>query len=153
MRRVLGNGVLATVAAMVAAGVVAALGSSLGVDFEVEGGESIPVSGIVFQAGVFSLVGVAIALALLLWSTRPAERFVAIALALTAVSLVPPVLWGVGAATVVTLVLLHLVVAAVMVPALTRSLRRAGPRAPGSGPAADLLVAEHHAAGGQPGAR
>ena len=145
MRRVLGTGVVATLAAMVAAGAVAGLASALGVDLEVDGGESIPVSGIVFQAGVLSLVGVALAVALLRWSARPAERFVATALVLTTVSLVPPVLWGRGAATVLTLVLLHLVVAAVMIPALTGSLR--------SDAAADLLVPEHHAAGGQPGAR
>jgi len=145
MRRLLGTGVVAVVAAMLAAVVVAAIGSALGVDFEVEGGESIPVSGIVVQAGVFSLVGVAIAAGLLRWSARPADRFVATAMVLTALSLVPPVAWGTGGATVLTLVLLHLVVAAVMIPALTGSLR--------SDAAADLLVPEHHAAGGQPGAR
>ena len=145
MRRVLGTGVVATLAAMVAAGLVAGLASALGVDLEVDGGEPIPVSGIVVQAGVFSLAGVAIAAGLLRWSGRPADRFVATALVLTALSLVPPVLWGRGAATVLTLVLLHLVVAAVMIPTLTRGLR--------SDAAADLLVREHHAAGGQPGAR
>ena len=50
MRRLLATGVVATIAAMVAAGVVAAHRLALGVDFEVDGGESIPVSGIVFQA-------------------------------------------------------------------------------------------------------
>ena len=77
------------------------------------------------MTGFFSLVGVVLAAALLRWSARPAERFVRTTVALTAVSLVPPVLSGAGAATVVTLVALHLVAAAVMVPALARSLRDA----------------------------
>ena len=127
-RRLGVTGMVATLGAMVAAGATAALASSLGVTFEVEGGEVVPVSGIVFQAGVFSLVGVAIAAALLRWSARPTERFVATALVLTALSLLPPVLWGTGATTVVTLVLLHLVVAGVMVPSLARSLRAVSPR-------------------------
>jgi hypothetical protein len=44
---------------------------------------------------------------------------------LTAASLVPPFLAGADPATVATLVALHLVAAAVVIPALTRSLRSA----------------------------
>jgi len=123
-RRLLGAGLVATLAATVAAGLIAALARAAGVDFEVDGGETIPVSGIAFQVGCFSLVGVVLAAAILRWRARPAELFARTAVTLTAISLVPPVLWGSGAGTVVTLVGLHLVVAAVMVPALTRSLRR-----------------------------
>ena len=46
-----------------------------------------------------------------------------IAGSLTVVSLVPPVLAGADAATTVTLIGLHLVAAAVMIPALARGLR------------------------------
>jgi hypothetical protein len=123
-RRLVGAGLVATLAATVAAGLVAAVARAAGVDFVVDGGETIPVSGIAFQAGVFSLVGVVLAAALLRWSERPAELFVRTAVTLTAISLVPPVLWGSGADTVVALVGLHLVVAAVMVPVLGRSLRQ-----------------------------
>ncbi len=42
---------------------------------------------------------------------------------LTALSLLAPLLSGGSASTVVALVVLHLVAASVMVPALTRSLR------------------------------
>jgi hypothetical protein len=42
---------------------------------------------------------------------------------LTGLSLVPPFLAGADAATVTTLLGLHLVAAAVMIPALARSLR------------------------------
>jgi len=68
-------------------------------------------------------VGVVIAVALLRWSARPAERFVWTAGSLTALSLVPPLLAGADAATAVVLLVLHLVAAAVVIPTLARSLR------------------------------
>jgi hypothetical protein len=73
--------------------------------------------------GFFSVVGVVIAVALLRWSARPAERFVWTAVSLTAISLVPPFLTGANTATVIALLGLHLVPAAVMIPILARSLR------------------------------
>ena len=54
---------------------------------------------------------------------------------LTAVSLVPPLLSGASTATIVVLLVLHLVAAAVMVPALARSLRTCEGRAGYSRPA------------------
>ncbi|RYC11241.1 DUF6069 family protein [Nocardioides zhouii] len=122
MIRLARTGLLAILAAMVATGVVAAVARASGVDLVVDGGE-LPVSGVAFVTGVFSLVGVVLAAALLRWAGRPADLFVRIAVGLTALSLVPPLLWGEEAATTATLIVLHLVAAAVMVPALTRSLR------------------------------
>jgi hypothetical protein len=124
LRRVVGTGLLATLAAMAATGLVGALARALGVDLEVgDPGEQIPVSGIVTITGLFSLVGVVIAAALQRWSARPAERFVWITVTLTAVSLVPPALLGRCVGTIATLVVLHLVAAAVMIPSLAWSLR------------------------------
>ena len=123
-RRIALTGLVATLAAMVATAVAAALARAAGVDFEVpEGGETIPVTGVAVVTGFFSLVGTVIAAALLRWSARPAERFLWTAATLTVVSLVPPVLSGANAATTVALVGLHLVAASVMIPTLTRSLR------------------------------
>ena len=116
------TGLLASLVAVVATTAAAALATALGVELEVPAdGEAIPLSGIAFVTGVFSLVGVVIAGALR-WSARPRDHFVWTALVLTALSLVPP--WVVGAAvsTSVTLVVLHLVAAAVMIPGLARSL-------------------------------
>ncbi|WP_422733533.1 DUF6069 family protein [Micromonospora sp. WMMD558] len=79
--------------------------------------------GIAVVTGFFSVVGIVIAVALRRWSARPAERFVWTAVSLTAISLVPPILFGADAATVTALIGLHLVAAAVMIPALARSLR------------------------------
>ena len=121
-RDVVGAGIVAALAAAVATTMTAALARAAGVDLEVAG-EEIPLSGIAFVTGVFSVVGVVMAAALLRWSARPAERFVRTAVALTGLSLVPPVLADADAATTGVLIALHLVAAAVMIPTLARSLR------------------------------
>jgi len=129
LRRIALTGLIATLAAMVATALAAALARAVGVDFEVpDGGETIPVTGVAVVTGFFSVVGTFIAAALLRWSARPAQRFLWTAVSLTAVSLVPPFLSGANAATTAALLGLHLVAATVMIPTLTRSLRvMAGP--------------------------
>ena len=118
------TGFVATLAAMVATTLAAALAQAVGVDFEVpDGGETIPLSGFAVVTGFFSVVGVVMAAALLRWSARPAERFVRTAVTLTAISLVPPVLSEADTATTTALLGLHLVAATVMIPTLARSLR------------------------------
>jgi hypothetical protein len=126
VRGLVATGLLATLVAMAATALAAALARALGVDFEVPegGGETIPVAGVAVVTGVFSLVGVAIATALLRWSARPVRRFGWTAGSLTALSLVPPVVSGADPASIVSLVALHLVAASVMVPALVQGLRR-----------------------------
>ncbi|MEV1018112.1 DUF6069 family protein [Micromonospora sp. NPDC049801] len=120
-----GVGLVATVAAMATTTLAAALAGAAGVDFEIpEGGEVIPVAGFAVVTGVFSVVGVVLAVVLGRFSARPADRFLWTAVVLTAISLVPPFLCGAAPVTVVALVVLHLVAAAVMVPALTWRLGR-----------------------------
>jgi len=124
LRGLVGTGFIATLAAMVATTLTAALAQAVGVDFEVaDGGEAIPLPGFAVVTGFFSVVGVLIAAALLRWSARPAERFVWTAVALTAISLVPPLLSEADPATTAALLGLHLVAAAVMIPTLARSIR------------------------------
>ncbi|MFJ5779534.1 DUF6069 family protein [Streptomyces sp. NPDC093094] len=124
LRRLVGTGFVATLAAMTATTLAAAPARAAGADFELpDGGETIPLSGFAVVTGFFSVVGVAIAAALLRWSARPAERFVRTAVSLTAISLVPPLLSGANPATITALIGLHLVPATVMIPALARSLR------------------------------
>jgi hypothetical protein len=102
----------------------AALAQAVGVDFEVpDGGETIPLAGFAVVTGVFSVVGIVLAVALVRWSARPAERFVWTAGSLTAISLVAPLLSGATTATTTALLGLHLVAATVMIPTLARSLR------------------------------
>jgi hypothetical protein len=118
------TGLVATVAAMAATTLAAALAGAAGVDFEIpDGGETVPLPGFAVVTGLFSVVGVVIAAALRRWSARPAGRFVWTAVSLTAISLVPPLKSGADAATVAALLGLHLVAATVMIPALARSLR------------------------------
>ncbi|MFE6173826.1 DUF6069 family protein [Streptomyces sp. NPDC056464] len=124
LRGLAGTGFLATVAAMGLTTLAAALARAAGVDFEVpDGGETIPLSGFAVVTGFFSVVGIVIAVALLRWSARPANRFVRTAVSLTAISLVPPLLSGADTATTTALLGLHLVPATVMIPTLARSLR------------------------------
>lgn len=118
---------LAVVAAMVATTVTAALTRAAGVDLEVAG-EAIPLSGVAFVTGLCSVVGVVLAVVLRRW-------FVQVAVALTALSLVPPVLADADTATTLTLVALHLVAAVVVIPALART--SSPRRTPGRPPATD----------------
>jgi hypothetical protein len=124
LRELASTGFIATLAAMVATTLAAALAQAVGVDFEIpDGGETIPLSGFAVVTGFFSVVGIVIAAALLRWSARPAERFVQTAVTLTAISLIPPLLSEADTATTTALLGLHLVAAAVMIPTLARSLR------------------------------
>ena len=135
------TGFIATLAAMVATTVAAALAKAVGVDFEVpDGGETIPLSGFAVVTGFFSVVGVVIAGVLLRWSARPAERFVWTAVSLTAISLVPPLLSGANTATITALIGLHLVAATVMIPTMSRSLRTRTDRRSPSGTSGSVAV-------------
>ncbi|MET7751309.1 DUF6069 family protein [Micromonospora sp. NPDC005367] len=117
------TGLFATLAAMTATTLAAALAQAVGVDFEIpDGGEKIPLPGFAVVTGVFSVVGVVIAATLLRRSARPAGRFLWAAVTLTAISMVPPVLAGADTTTTITLLGLHLVAASVMIPALVRGL-------------------------------
>jgi len=124
LRGLAAAGSIATLAAMVATTLAAALAQAVGVDFEVpDGGETIPLPGFAVVTGFFSVIGIVMAAALLRWSARPAVRFVWTAVSLTAISLVAPLLSGANTATITALLGLHLVAAAVMIPTLARSLR------------------------------
>jgi hypothetical protein len=124
LRGLAGTGFIATLAAMLATTLAAALAQAVGVDFEVpDGGGTIPLSGFAVVTGFFSVVGIVIAAALLRWSARPAERFVKTAVTLTVISFVPPLLSGADTATITALLGLHLLAATVMIPTLARSLR------------------------------
>lgn len=123
-RRLAVTGAAATAAAVAATTLAAALARAAGVDFEVSGeSEAIPLGGVAVLTGLCSVAGVTLAAAVLRWSSRPAELWVRLALSLTALSLVPPVLVGADAPTVVALIGLHLVAAAVVIPAVAHVLR------------------------------
>lgn len=124
MRGLLGTGLVAVLAAVVATTLTAALVQALGVDFRVsETDETIPLSGFAIVTGLFCVVGIVLAVALRRWSAHPLERFVWVAVPLAAISLVAPVLSEADAAATTALMALHLVAAAVMIPLVARGLR------------------------------
>jgi hypothetical protein len=116
-------GLAAAVVAAAAVTLLAAAAMAAGVDFELpDGGDSIPLLGFTQITLMFSVVGLVVAAALRRWSRRPAATFVRVAVALTAISLVPPFLYDANVATSLTLVVLHLTAAAIVIPVVGRRL-------------------------------
>ena len=109
------------VGAIAAAVVTAAAGllHAVGVSFEIDG-EMIPLGGFAQMTFLGAVIG-GVVLAVLNRRSRSARRhFVQTAVALTALSCVPSVAWPDDAATKLALVVLHLLAAAIVVPALVR---------------------------------
>ncbi|MCA2225232.1 DUF6069 family protein [Nonomuraea aurantiaca] len=115
------GGLTAAAVAAVATAAVAAAGEFAGISLVV-GGAPIPASGFAVLTGIFSVVGLALALVLARWARRPRTAFVRTTLVLTALSLVPDVLADASAATKVLLMLTHVVAAAIVIPAIARRL-------------------------------
>jgi hypothetical protein len=107
----LGTAALTTAAA---AGIHAA-GVSLAV-----GGEMIPLAGFAQMTFLGAVLGGLLLAVLNRRSDAPHRRFVETTVVLTALSCVPSVAWPQDAATKVALVSLHLVAAAIIIPALAR---------------------------------
>lgn len=118
------HGVAAAVVASVATTVLAALASAAGVSFSDSSGESIPIPGFAMLTLVFSLVGVGIAAVMARKARRPRSTFVRTAVALTLLSFVPDLTFGFDAGSAATLITLHIVAAAIVVPVLARRLAR-----------------------------
>ncbi|MFD0689835.1 DUF6069 family protein [Actinomadura fibrosa] len=114
-------GLAASAAASAATAAVAAAGQAAGISVAV-GGATIPASGFATLTAIFSVVGLALALALSRLARRPRTAFVRTTVALTALSLVPDVLADAAPATKALLMLTHLVAAAIVIPAVARRL-------------------------------
>ena len=111
--------------ASVATTVLAAIASAAGVSFADNTGASIPIAGFAQLTLVFSLVGVGIAAVMARKARRPRPTFVRTAVALTALSFVPDLTFGFDAGSAATLIALHTVAAAIVVPTLASRLARA----------------------------
>jgi len=116
------HGIAAAVVASVATTVLAAIASAAGVSFADGTGASIPIAGFAQLTMVFSLVGVGIAGVLARTARRPRRVFVRTAVSLTVLSVVPDVTFGFDAGSAATLITLHTVAAAIVVPILARRL-------------------------------
>jgi amino acid transporter len=117
------HGVAAAVIAAVATTVLAALASAAGVSFANGTGASIPIAGFTQLTLVFSFIGVGIAAIMARKVRRPRPTFVRTAVALTALSFVPDLTFGFDAGSAATLITLHIVAAAIVVPTLAGRLR------------------------------
>lgn len=119
-------GLVAAATAAVVVTVVAAAARGLGVDFVFprESGEAIPLLGFTQVTFILSVVGLLAAVGVRRWAKRPARTFLRTAVALTALSLVPPSIVDAEISTRLTLVLLHLVAAAIVVPVIVSRLDR-----------------------------
>jgi amino acid transporter len=118
------HGVTAAVVASVATTVLAAVASAAGVSFADSTGASIPLAGFAQLTLVFSLVGVGIAAVMARKARRPRTTFVRTTVALTALSCVPDVTFGFDAGSAATLIALHIIAAAIVVPTLAGRLAR-----------------------------
>ena len=109
--------------AAVATTAVAAVALAFDVPLEIAG-EQIPLLGFAQLTIVCSILGVLIAKATRRWASRPQTAFVRITVALTALSLVPDLTADATSATKLTLMLTHLVAAAIVIPRLANRLAR-----------------------------
>lgn len=114
-------GLGASVVAAVATTAVAVGASAIGVSLEA-GGQEFPVLAFTQLTLVFSVVGLVIASVLRRRVARPRARWVQVTLVLTAMSLVPDLLLDTDAATRLTLMLTHVVAAAIVIPVVARRL-------------------------------
>jgi hypothetical protein len=116
------HGVAASVAASLATTVLAAVASAAGVSFADRTGAGIPIAAFAQLTLVFSLAGVGIAAVLARKVHRPRPTFVRTAIAMTALSFIPDLTFGFDAGSAATLITLHTVAAAIVVPTLARRL-------------------------------
>src|SRR5690348_15257877 len=111
--------VVVGLAAAAATTVVAAAVHAAGVSLEV-GGETIPLAGFAQMTFLGAVIGGLLLAGLSRRSADPRTRFIQIAVVLTALSCVPSVALPSDVGTKITLVGLHLLAAAIIVPVLAR---------------------------------
>jgi hypothetical protein len=115
-------GLTAGVAAGAVTTAIAAAAQSLDVSLETAPGEAIPVVGFGQLTVFFTVVGILIARTIAKRARQPRSTFVTTTLVLTALSLVPDVLLSTDVATKATLMLTHVVAAAIVIPVLAARL-------------------------------
>ena len=117
------HGVIAAIVAAIATTILAAIASAAGVEFKnSHGKDSIPIPTFTVFTLIFSLIGVAIAAVIARKASRPRSTFLRVVIVLLVLSLIPDLTFGFDAGSAITLMLLHLVAAAIVVPTLLRCL-------------------------------
>lgn len=120
------HGALASVGAAAATTTAAAIASAMGVSFADRTGSAIPILGFTQLTLLFSLTGVGLAAVLARRAKRPRSTFVRTTGTLVVLSLVPDLVVGFDAASAVTLILTHLLAAAIVIPTLAKRLAAVG---------------------------
>jgi hypothetical protein len=115
------SGAVAAVVASVATTGVAGAADAIGVPIKIAG-EAIPMAGFAQLTLFFSAVGIVMAGVMARRSVHARATFLKTTLALTALSFVPDVLADAQTATKLTLILTHVVAAAIVIPALASRL-------------------------------
>ena len=123
-----GPAALAAVGASAATSAVAAVARAADVSLAV-GGEQIPVAGFATLTLICVVIGVVFAAVLRRWASNPRVAFVRTSIVVAALSLFPDVLADAAVDTKLTLMLTHLVAAAIVIPVIAARLaRRQTPR-------------------------
>ena len=120
------TGLRAGLTAAAATAAVAAVADACGVSFETAPGESIPAYAFAQLTLMCTAVGVFLARCLQRRARQPRSTFVRSTVALTVLSLVPDVILSASVATKATLILTHLVAAAIVIPMLSARLAVTG---------------------------
>ena len=116
VRPVWKTGLKAAAVAAVATSTYAAVTHAAGVSYEISG-KAIPVLGFAQLTFVFAMVGVGIAKL-----TKTSRRFLNVTVALTLLSLVPDAIADASVATRLSLMVSHLIAAAIVIPTLAKRL-------------------------------
>ncbi len=112
------------VAALVAAAVTtgaAAVASALGVSFEVKG-EGIPLLGFTELTIIFSVIGVGLAAIIARKAAHPRQTWIRTAVVLVLLSFVPDATFGFDLPSALTLMGLHVLAAAIVIPVVAGRL-------------------------------
>jgi Family of unknown function (DUF6069) len=115
-------GLVAVAAAAAATAVLALVANAAGVGF-VSRGEPIPAAGFAVMTAMLAVPGLVLAAALRRWASRPRRTWVRATVALTVLSLAAPFILHTDAASVVVLMVAHVVAAAIIIPAIAARLR------------------------------
>ena len=119
--RLVRAGLVAGLGAAIVNLAVVAIAHGLDVTFEVRG-EAIPLVAFPQMTLFAAIIGVGLAAVLVRWASRPRSVFLAVTIALSALSLLPPVLVHTDTATRLALELTHLVAAFIVIPAIASRL-------------------------------
>ncbi|MBJ8340759.1 hypothetical protein JGU71_17850 [Antrihabitans sp. YC3-6] len=114
---------VATVGAALATTAVAAAAQAAGVSLAIDG-QQIPLFAFAQLTVMFAALGVVFAAGLRRWATQPRVVFIRTTTVLTALSLVPDAIVNASIDTKLTLMLTHLVAAAIVIPVVAARLRR-----------------------------